>query len=259
MTATAKSQAFSPRLTSVMPLCGRIAGVDICLFGPPAAHNVEKYSSSFASSSMIHPMYPNHSESLTATPKRYRVNSFTKKIGQGRSVYGRAARALETGEAMELPWAKFWRGGNGSCWTSADVLVIAARVIPFVWIANVNTVVHAVRRHSSLTLTWGTTARHVLRGEESVQIAKHRNGDVVFHLRSFSKPHAFIAWITYPLVIYLQHRFARDVANRLDDIANQRFQSSNATLPPIERGKPKQENLRGGRRFRRTQGNPNYL
>lgn len=238
-----------------MPLCARIGGVDLCLFGPHVAHHVHRLSSSLRVSSPDKDKqeiasYPNQIESLTASPKGYRINSYTAKISHGRAAYRRAARALETGEALELPWARFWRCGRGHRWATGDIIIIVARVIPFVWTANVNTVVRAcTRKRSSVTLTWGTTVRHVLRGEETIQLSHQSNGDVIFKLRSFSRPHALIAWLTYPLVVYLQHRFARDVAQKLDDIANQRFDYSKNTPPPLERGKARQESLRKGRRL----------
>lgn len=201
-----------------MPLSWRVAGLDLSLGGPPVAAQITALSTSPRAA--FPAFYPNLGEAATASPPGHRINALTKSIASGSGAWKRAAHALETADALELPWVRFWRSGRGSRWAPGDVVVVAARVLPWVWTANVNRVVDVRRRRRRVVVAWGTTGRHVLRGEELISVEKARNGDVVFTLRSFSRPHAFMAWVTYPIVVYLQYAFARDVCRRLAEVAN---------------------------------------
>ena len=60
-------------------------------------------------------------------------------------------------------------------------------------------------------ITFGTTQRHVLAGEERIEV-RHDDatGDVEFEVRSFSRPRHLFSWLTYPYVVGQQKRFARD-------------------------------------------------
>lgn len=232
-----------------MPFFSRIAALDLCLGGAPTANHIRTLSDLSQFHTEVSKLYPSRGQSATANPPGYRINSLTAVIGHGKDAYRRAAHALNTGEAFELSWARFWRRGRGHRWTSGDSVVIAARLLPFIWIANVNEVVRTESRRRSVAVTWGTSARHVLRGEERVEVWQDPTGDVSFRLRSFSRPHAFVAWLTYPVVLYMQQKFAKDVFRRLKQITNRSLNTSNNDPPPVERGKPKQENLRGVRIF----------
>lgn len=201
-----------------MPLSWRVAGLDLSLGGPPVAAQITALSTSPRAA--FPAVYPNPGEAATASPSGHRINALTRTIAHGSSAWRRAARALETADALELPWVRFWRSGRGSRWAPGDVVVVAARVLPWVWTANVNRVVRVRRKRGRVSVSWGTTGRHVLRGEELIAVEKAGNGEVVFRLRSFSRPHACMAWATYPIVMYLQHAFARDVCRRLTEMAN---------------------------------------
>lgn len=208
----------SAHIARPMPLSFRIAGVDVSLGGAPHAAQVSALSTSSRAAS-IGP-YPSVGQAATASPPGYRINTLSRVIGTGTHAWRKAAKALETADALETPWVRFWRQGHALRWAKGDVVVVVARVLPFVWTSNVNKVVAVQRRRRSLSVAWGTTSRHVLRGEEVVSVSKKENGDVVFDLRSFSRPHAFMAWLSYPLVMYLQAAFARDVCRQLAEAAN---------------------------------------
>lgn len=202
-----------------MPFLTRIAGLDLSLGGAPHADHVTQLSTSCRSSNLS--VYPSRGQSHTASPDGYRINSLTRTIGYGRESFKRASRALETADILTLPWVRFWRKGLGSRWANGDVVVVAARLLPFVWIANVNRVVNVHRGRAEMAVAWGTTKRHVLKGEETVAVRKKRNGEVMFELRSFSKPNAVVAWWTYPVVVAMQVMFARGVHRQLEQIARE--------------------------------------
>lgn len=200
-----------------MPFPQRIAGIDLSLLGPPLASHINKLSTDPSSTTLA--PYPCQSQAATASPPGHKINQLTRKIGHGTRAYRRAAASLETGKALELPWARFWRVGSAK-WSPGDIVVVGARVLPFLWTANVNRVVSVSRRRRAFSVGWGTTKRHVLQGEEVLEVLCERNGDVIFRLRSFSRPRAFVAWLTYPVVLVLQRAFARDVSRQLERVAN---------------------------------------
>lgn len=193
--------------------------MDLSLGGPPVAADISALSSSRRAG--ILGEYPSQFTFASASPKGYSINERRKVIGRGATEWSRAAKGVETGDVLDLSWARFWRKGRGSNWSPGDVVVVGARVLPAVWVANVNRVVGVERRRNRVAVAWGTTARHVLRGEEVVSVERVRGGDVVFSLRSFSRPNAFLAWLGYPLVVLLQRRFAHDVCARMQQIAKQ--------------------------------------
>lgn len=232
------------------PLCFRLLGVDVCLGGPPIVSHIHTLSDLAQPSTESAPLYPNRGQVATASPRGYYINSRTRVIAHGRAAYLRAARALETGDALHLPWVRFWRRGRGSRWEPGDAAVVASRFLPFIWTVNVNHVLPVERRRNHLAVSWGTSRRSVLRGEERVAISMQRNGDVVFSLRSFSRPHAVLAYLLYPVVIGLQHIFAKDVCTKLQRIANDEDYAGNANTHASltsDRGIVREGILRGSR------------
>lgn len=201
-----------------MPISFRVAGADLCLFGAPVADDITSLAKSHQASALA--PYPSQTQSATATPPGYRVNSYTKRVAQGRGAYLRAAKAL-TSDALELPWLRFWRLGRGSRWQPGDIVVISSRVLPFLWTSNVNRVVSVAHTRTKCSVAWGTTDRHVLRGEEVLQVELFKSKDVQFRLRSFSRPHVFLAWLVYPYVVFMQAKFARDVSKQLVTISSE--------------------------------------
>jgi uncharacterized protein (UPF0548 family) len=208
------------------PRAVRVAGIDFSLGGPPLAADISRLVTAHAAGAPTAPLPPSlrvaPPPAPAAPPAGFRANSYSRVVGRGRAHWARAARALETADALDLPWARFWRGGKGGRWAAGDPVVVGARVVlPGLWVANVNRVVSFSRGARRVSVTWGTTPRHMLHGEEVVAVERQRNGDVLFSLRSYSRPNSLVAWLTYPYVVYLQRKFARSVAWRLEQITRQ--------------------------------------
>lgn len=191
------------------PIAVRLLGIDVSFGGPPLASDISRLLTSPDASTAARP--PARSGLRRSTLRRV--------VGGGNTQFARAAKALETADALDLPWARFWRGGRGSRWGVGDPVVVGARVMfPGLWVANVNRVVGVQRGRGRVCVAWATTARHCLVGEEVVEVRKEGN-DVVFELESWSRPRGAVAWAMYPYVIYLQRKFARSVAWRIEQIA----------------------------------------
>jgi uncharacterized protein (UPF0548 family) len=202
-----------------MPLSIRVAGIDLSIGGPPLAAHISRLSSSQRGAANPSSVLLHVSDPSSTAPPGFSTNTLTRVVGNGRADWARARRALETADMLDLPWARFWRGGKGTRWASGDAVVVGARVLlPGLWVANVNRVVDVRRRRSEMSVAWATTARHVLVGEEVVRVQRVKGGDVVFSLKSYARPASLAGWITYPYIVYLQRKFARGICKRLQQI-----------------------------------------
>lgn len=238
-----------PARARTMPLSLRVVGMDLSLGGPPLAGDIARLQQSSAPNGRASSLFgvgwssssgtrvggDSQSRSMpaprplgvaplsrrTPPPSGFRAQRLETVVGRGRDAWLRSARALETADALDLPWARFWRAGKGSRWAVGDAVVVGARVLlPGLWVANLNRVVDVHRSRRRVSIAWGTTERHTLRGEEMLAVERDRNGNIVFSLLSYSRPKSFGAWLLYPYVVFLQHRFAHGVADRLKHIAS---------------------------------------
>ena len=65
-------------------------------------------------------------------------------------------------------------------------------------------------------MSWGTTRRHVLCGEERLTVRWDAASDEVrFEVVSFSRPRHLFSVVAYPYVVGQQRRFARDATARM--------------------------------------------
>jgi uncharacterized protein (UPF0548 family) len=160
-----------------MPVSVRLAGLDIYLGGPPQAADVSRLFSAPAASARLPALGVLRPE---PPPSGYRVQTLERVVGQGKDAWRRASRALETADALDLSWARFWSAGKRGKSVVGDPVVISARVLlPGLWVSNVNHLVAATRSRARVAIAWRTTARHVLSGEEVLAVERRKSGDVV--------------------------------------------------------------------------------
>ena len=113
---------------------------------------------------------------------------------------------------FELDWLELRAVGPAAPGQRA---VIVARVASL-RIENPIVVTHVERSNDRFEMWLAAQPGHPLRGEEVFIVSRRSRPDgsigVDFELRSTSVPHAPIAWLGYPILRALQHRFARDAA-----------------------------------------------
>ena len=152
--------------------------------------------------------------SVDDIPPRWLVNHHERIIGHGGTAFARACTALDRLACLELPWLTH-------C-VRDDVLAVCSRQFGIVWLMNANRIV--ARTPSSRrgganerSITWATTRRHVLCGEERLRVHwdKGASDEVRFEVLSFSRPRHVFAWASYPVVVAQQLRFARDAADTM--------------------------------------------
>ena len=154
--------------------------------------------------------------SVDDIPHYWFVNQKEECIGKGRDAFERASNALEDLECMELRWLMHR--------TEGDTLAVCSRQFFFVWLMYANKLLDkqftAPRQRS---ISWGTTRRHVLCGEERLTVRWDDVSDeVLFEVKSFSRPRHLFSWAAYPYVILQQKRFARDATAAMTRLASLR-------------------------------------
>ena len=146
-------------------------------------------------------------------PPRWYVSEHRKRVGRGKQAYERAKLALTTLECMQLDWLRITVEG--------DVLAICSRQFFLAWVCNANRFLQHAAGHgsSSSSVTWATTNRHVLAGEETLSVElDEASGEVYYRILSYSRPRHVFSWLTYPYVIAQQRRFARDSTRKMRDL-----------------------------------------
>jgi uncharacterized protein (UPF0548 family) len=72
-----------------------------------------------------------------------------------------------------------------------------------------------------MAVGWGTTRRHLLRGEELVAIELRKNGQVTFEISSFSVASHPLTFLLTPFTQALQRKFAKDATDTVKQIISQ--------------------------------------
>ena len=141
-------------------------------------------------------------------PRGWVINRSRRHVGRGREAYRRASRALHELECLELPWL--------TAHVRDPVMVICSRQFGCLWLMNANRVLCRERCADCCSITFRTTTRHVLAGEERLSVTcDDETKDVHFEILSFSRPRHVLSWLTYPYVLHQQRRFARDASAKM--------------------------------------------
>lgn len=146
-------------------------------------------------------------------PRGWHVNRAETVIGHGRPAYERAANALQRLELLEHTWltARCVRA------TDRELLAVCSRQWGCVWLTNTNLVLRRECGERRSSVSWGTTRRHVLAGEETVCVTHDASTDGVrFTVLSFSRPRHLFSAVAYPYVLAQQRRFARDATAAME-------------------------------------------
>lgn len=133
------------------------------------------------------------------------VSRKVTSIGRGGTAFAKAADALERCAFFEHDWL------TAHSDKTSGTLVVCSRQLFCIWLTNANRLLQGSSGDRLRSIRWGTTVRHVLAGEERLEVRWDASTDeVTFEVLSFSRPRHPLAWATYPLVILQQRRFSRD-------------------------------------------------
>jgi uncharacterized protein (UPF0548 family) len=142
-------------------------------------------------------------------PHGWYVGRSDSVIGRGDATYARAAKALQHLHFFEHSWltVRCSKAKAGD----AELMAVCSRQLGCLWLTNVNRMLNRVEGERSSSVSWATTQRHVLAGEETIRVTHDTSTDLVhFSILSFSRPRHLFSFAAYPYVVLQQQRFARD-------------------------------------------------
>ena len=171
-----------------------------------------------------------HDESM---PVRFHHIDFQNVLGRGQNVYETAVLAMQQWNSFHLPWTQTIFDGTPQV---GHQLAVVAKVLG-TWSVNCCRVVatnpgHIDERTGDQTwsFTIGTLPRHMAIGEEQISVTlQHETGDVIYGIRSFSRPGNLLIKIATPIVRRQQARFCDESAKSM-----RRFIRANDRVPATE-------------------------
>eukprot|EP00898_Chlorokybus_atmophyticus_P000944 jgi/Chlat1/1850/Chrsp141S02173 len=144
---------------------------------------------------------------------KYAINRTQVQIGTGKDTYARAKRLLNRWGHFQLGWTFVPAStpiekGERLCVCFNAVLLWALLPLRIVYVDDSTM---PTRTHKAqFAFAHGTTKGHMLAGEERVAL-EHRADDTVWYdISSFSRPGGPLAVVTYPVIRFLQRKFALD-------------------------------------------------
>ncbi len=148
-------------------------------------------------------------------PDGYYHLNVEQKIGSGRATFQTAVHSLQQWTCFKLNWTRIVFDGVPQV---GRQIAVAARV-GGLWSVNCcRLIAHDAGQSdtNSWSFTVGTLPRHMAIGEEQISLRfDTETGDVIYRVRSFSRPNWWLArWVT-PLVRRQQRRFCRESAAAL--------------------------------------------
>jgi uncharacterized protein (UPF0548 family) len=144
-------------------------------------------------------------------PEGFRVDQAKVVVGRGEAAFLRAKAALLEWQHFHLGWLEVFPRRPSS--EPGTVLVVLVHHLGF-WSVNSCRVVYSVAdsfEAQQFGFAYGTLTSHAERGEEVFRVYLSREtGEVVYDIKSVSRPGALLAWLGYPIARGLQAKFRRD-------------------------------------------------
>jgi len=148
---------------------------------------------------------------LELAPAGYIADHSRALLGHGERIWHNAVRAINTWEMFRMEWVQL-------CWPDVPItqganVAVLARHFGF-WSLNATRIVYTVNDDSSSIrkygFAYGTLFDHSESGEERFLVEWHAHDESVWYdIFAFSRPRTTLAKLGYPLVRWLQHRFAK--------------------------------------------------
>jgi uncharacterized protein (UPF0548 family) len=143
---------------------------------------------------------------MAEPPPGYRLDRWTRPLGQGGHVFDRAVDALRTWRVHEGAGLVVQAAGP----PTLDRVVAMAAPLPVGWVEVVCRVVDVVDEPDRFGFTYGTLSIHPEQGEESFTVVRAHDGTIVFEIVAASRPRHFLARAVPPVA----HRLQMAATNR---------------------------------------------
>lgn len=144
-------------------------------------------------------------------PDGFQVDHNRICLGQGRTVYEQARRALCDWQHFRLNWVSLYR--PAALPEPGQTVAILAHALGL-WVLNASRVVYTLEETEPVqrfAFAYGTLPDHAECGEERFQVEWRADDDSVWYdLYAFSRPQQLLSKIAAPYVRRKQKQFARD-------------------------------------------------
>jgi uncharacterized protein (UPF0548 family) len=143
-------------------------------------------------------------------PAGYDLDQNRTRLGQGRSVFDAASRAVRHWRMFPSPWTEI--DPADSPIVAGGVVAVLAHVFGFWWL-NACRIVYVIEEGNPTRrfgFAYGTLPGHVESGEERFAVEMDDEDVVWYDVRAFSRPRHWLVRLGYPLARRLQARFARE-------------------------------------------------
>lgn len=139
-------------------------------------------------------------------PAGWATDQNRMKIGNGRSDFENAKRAIRNWRMFDMSWVRL-------CWPESPIengRVVAILICHFGFYSlNAARIVYVIDEPDRFGFAYGTLQDHAESGEERFLVEfTPETGDVVYDLFAFSRPGHFLSHLGYPLARSLQKKFA---------------------------------------------------
>ena len=145
-------------------------------------------------------------------PSGYVATGGTARLGVGDDTFARAREQIRQWAFVPEGWIDFFP--PGAPLELGTPICVVARALGL-YVMGVNHIVYVIDEPTRFGFGYGTTLRHVERGEERFLIEMDDEGVVTFDIFSYSRPGHVLAWMGYPVTRSLQRRFVREALARM--------------------------------------------
>lgn len=150
-------------------------------------------------------------------PKGFQLDHTRTKIGQGSDAFAKAKAAMQRWQHFDLGWVFV---ANPQVPVKAGEIVAVQAHALGLWSVNLSRILYVIDEPYRFGYGYGTTPRHVERGEERFLIEHDPTNDYVYYdLIAISRPAHWMARVAYPFTRSRQRKFAFESHRRMRKVA----------------------------------------
>lgn len=145
-------------------------------------------------------------------PPRYSEGRATLVVGQGRQDFDAARRGIRNLCMFDIDWAQ--ATADSTTIKKGSLVAVIVNVMGF-WSSNVCRVIDFIDEERRFGFFYGTLPGHIVEGEERFLVTLGEDDLVHFELLAYSRPRHLLAWIGFPFVRWMQHKFRLEACERM--------------------------------------------
>jgi uncharacterized protein (UPF0548 family) len=141
-------------------------------------------------------------------PRGFVRDHTRSEIGRGPAAFKTAQSAFRRWEHFNLGWVRI--ANPEAPIEPGEIIAMESHTLGL-WTVNFSRILYTIDEPHRFGYGYGTTARHVERGEERFLLEfDPTSGAVTYELLAASQPAHWMTWLGYPYARSRQHKFARE-------------------------------------------------